>query len=80
MLVWTQYWQRVLPNRSISNRKAFGAAALQFLIINGVSVLLYLSIFYVHLNVLKKAGPHDSVMTSAFQASLEVSNGYPLAM
>lgn len=72
ILVWTQYWHRVLPNRSITNWKAFGTASVQFLIINGISVLLYISVFYVHLNVLKKAGPHDSVMTSAFQASLEV--------
>ena len=33
---------------------------------------LYLYIFYVHLATLTKAGPHDTVMTSAFQASLEV--------
>ncbi|XP_065203314.1 protein O-mannosyltransferase 1 [Planococcus citri] len=83
ILVWTQYWQRVLPNRLISNWKAFGTASIQFLIINGISVLLYLSVFYVHLNVLKKAGPHDSVMTSAFQASLEgglasITKGQPL--
>lgn len=31
-------------------------------------------IFYVHLSQLTKAGPHDSMMTSAFQASLEVSS------
>ena len=36
-----------------------------------VTVLLYLGIFYVHLSVLYKAGTHDSLMTSQFQASLE---------
>lgn len=36
-------------------------------------IILYLSTFYIHLSILYKAGPHDTVMTSAFQASLEVS-------
>lgn len=39
--------------------------------------------FYLHLNILTKAGPHDNVMTSAFQASLEgglasITKGQPL--
>ncbi|XP_073836966.1 protein O-mannosyltransferase rt [Musca autumnalis] len=34
-------------------------------------VAIYLSIFHVHLNTLYKAGPHDAILTSAFQASLE---------
>ena len=38
-----------------------------------VPVAVYLAVFYVHLSVLTKAGPHDNVMTSAFQASLEVT-------
>lgn len=44
---------------------------------------IYLSVFYVHLSILTKAGPHDSVMTSAFQASLEgglasITKGQPI--
>lgn len=35
-------------------------------------VLGYVFIFYIHLSLLTKAGPHDNIMTSAFQASLEV--------
>ncbi|XP_059150933.1 protein O-mannosyl-transferase 1-like [Physella acuta] len=46
-------------------------------------VFFYLCIFYVHLSILSKAGPHDSIMTSAFQASLEgglatLTKGQPL--
>lgn len=37
-----------------------------------VPTCIYLGVFYVHLNTLTKAGPHDNIMTSAFQASLEV--------
>lgn len=46
-------------------------------------VIIYIGIYYVHLAWLTKAGPHDSIMTSAFQASLEnglasITRGQPL--
>lgn len=48
-----------------------------------IAFIVYLGVFYVHLSVLYKAGPHDSIMTSAFQASLEgglasITKGQPL--
>ncbi|XP_013111228.1 protein O-mannosyltransferase 1 isoform X2 [Stomoxys calcitrans] len=43
----------------------------QFIIFCILPIVIYLSIFYIHLNTLYKAGPHDVVLTSAFQASLE---------
>ncbi|KAK7094771.1 protein O-mannosyl-transferase 1-like [Littorina saxatilis] len=48
-----------------------------------VPVGVYLAVFYLHLTLLTKAGPHDNVMTSAFQASLEgglaaLTKGQPL--
>lgn len=50
-----------------------------------IPTLIYLSVFYLHLNLLYKAGPHDSIMTSAFQASLEgglasITKGQPLVV
>lgn len=36
-------------------------------------LIIYSTVFYIHLSILTKAGPHDNIMTSAFQASLEVS-------
>ncbi|KAL3283415.1 hypothetical protein HHI36_006560 [Cryptolaemus montrouzieri] len=56
---------------------------VQFIVMIFVPLFVYLAIFYVHLNVLYKAGPHDSIMTSAFQASLEgglasITKGQPL--
>ncbi|KAM8934830.1 protein O-mannosyl-transferase 1 [Pelodytes ibericus] len=44
---------------------------------------LYLGIFYIHLSVLIRSGPHDHIMSSAFQASLEgglsqITQGQPL--
>ncbi|KAL8621100.1 hypothetical protein ACOMHN_048142 [Nucella lapillus] len=48
-----------------------------------VPVGVYLCVFYAHLSILVKAGPHDNVMTSAFQASLQgglaaLTKGQPL--
>nr|XP_014095230.1 protein O-mannosyltransferase 1 [Bactrocera oleae] len=48
-----------------------------------VPIMLYISIFYIHLQILYRAGPHDSIMTSAFQASLDgglasITKGQPL--
>lgn len=40
-----------------------------------VPVAMYLLFFYVHLMLLYRSGPHDQIMSSAFQASLEVSRG-----
>lgn len=44
---------------------------------------IYVGIYYAHLTWLTRAGPHDSIMTSAFQASLEgglasITQGQPL--
>lgn len=55
----------------------------QALLIVTIPSVIYVSVFYVHLQMLYKAGPHDSIMTSAFQASLEgglasITKGQPL--
>ena len=38
-----------------------------------IPLLVYISVFYLHLRILTNTGPHDDLMTSAFQASLQVS-------
>uniref|UniRef100_A0A7N9AU81 Protein O-mannosyl-transferase 1 n=1 Tax=Mastacembelus armatus TaxID=205130 RepID=A0A7N9AU81_9TELE len=48
-----------------------------------VPVLLYVFWFYIHLRVLNHSGPHDQLMSSAFQASLQgglsrITQGQPL--
>lgn len=48
-----------------------------------VPLVVYVGVFYAHLSMLPNAGPHDSVMTSAFQASLKgglasITRGQPL--
>lgn len=57
----------------------------RILLFLGIPLVVYLSIFYVHLKVLYRAGPHDSIMTSAFQASLDgglasITRGQPLVV
>lgn len=57
----------------------------RILLFLGIPIAVYLSVFYLHLKVLHRAGPHDSVMTSAFQASLDgglasITRGQPLVV
>ena len=55
----------------------------RLLILTVIPFAVYVGVFYAHLTMLPKAGPHDSVMTSAFQASLQgglasITRGQPL--
>ncbi|KAM5331671.1 protein O-mannosyl-transferase 1 isoform 1-T5 [Glossophaga mutica] len=48
-----------------------------------IPVVTYVLFFYVHLTLLCRSGPHDQIMSSAFQASLEgglarITQGQPL--
>ncbi|XP_071634121.1 protein O-mannosyltransferase rt isoform X1 [Temnothorax longispinosus] len=81
-LITHDYWS-LLSRKALSNTILWIHLLLRFIVLIAVFAAVYLSIFYVHLAVLSKAGPHDSVMTSAFQASLEgglasITKGQPL--
>ncbi|KYQ57674.1 Protein O-mannosyltransferase 1 [Trachymyrmex zeteki] len=81
-LIAHDYWS-LLSRKILSNTILWIHLLLRFVVLIAVIAAVYLSIFYVHLAVLSKAGPHDSVMTSAFQASLEgglasITKGQPL--
>lgn len=76
--LWKMLGDRINSNFEIGIQFIF--RAIIFFI---VPVIVYLTIFRIHLAVLSKAGPHDSAMTSAFQASLEgglasITKGQPL--
>ncbi|XP_001847722.2 protein O-mannosyltransferase 1 [Culex quinquefasciatus] len=76
--IWMQ-----LPDRTQSNFYLALKVIVKIGLFVAVSTGVYVGCFYVHLNTLHKAGPHDSVMTSAFQASLEgglasITKGQPL--
>lgn len=76
-----QIWQRIgQPGSGL--RLAF-SALWRLLILIIIPLAVYVGVFYAHLTMLPKAGPHDSVMTSAFQASLQgglasITRGQPL--
>nr|CAD7394767.1 unnamed protein product [Timema cristinae] len=81
-LIGQDYW-RLLGNKHMKNFSMFCHLLARAMVMLTVSASIYLGIFYIHLTILSQAGPHDSVMTSAFQASLEgglasITRGQPL--
>lgn len=75
-------WCR-LPNPKIRNVHLWLEAVVYLVNFVIWPFLIYLLVFYVHLSHLTKAGPHDNILTSAFQASLEgglasITRGQPL--
>lgn len=52
--------------------RVFLQVLARFLSLVVLPVFLYLGFFYIHLSLLHRSGPHDQLMSSAFQASLEV--------
>jgi dolichyl-phosphate-mannose-protein mannosyltransferase len=82
-LLITRHLWRELRDRNVSNIILTLKSLVKGLILIVVPIVIYVTIFYIHLNILYRAGPHDSVMTSAFQASLEgglasITHGQPL--
>ncbi|BES92858.1 dolichyl-phosphate-mannose-protein mannosyltransferase activity [Nesidiocoris tenuis] len=83
MIVWRDFWFYLLPNKQITNQRLVLHALLLGATSMLIPLLVYVSVFHIHLSILSKAGPHDSIMTSAFQASLEgglasITKGQPL--
>ncbi|KAI5613243.1 protein O-mannosyl-transferase 1, partial [Silurus asotus] len=63
--------------------KVFLQVVARFLSLVVLPIFLYLGFFYIHLSLLHRSGPHDQLMSSAFQASLEgglarITQGQPL--
>ncbi|KAG5867864.1 hypothetical protein JTB14_000949 [Gonioctena quinquepunctata] len=82
VLLLRDFW-KILASPKLSDSALLLRFFIQSTAALMTAVLVYLGVFYVHLNVLYKAGPHDSIMTSAFQASLEgglasITKGQPL--
>lgn len=82
VLVLYDFWW-IIPDQSIKIMKLVAESAIYVITFIFIPVIIYLSVFYIHLSWLTKAGPHDNVLTSAFQASLEgglasITRGQPL--
>lgn len=71
-----QYIWELLPTKALTNFQIGCQCLIRWCIFIGVSVGVYLTIFYVHLMILNKAGPHDSIMTSAFQVLSNCGNNF----
>ncbi|KPJ12713.1 Protein O-mannosyltransferase 1 [Papilio machaon] len=81
LFVGRQMWQRIGYTES-TLRLALSIIWRSFVLVT-LPLIVYIGVFYAHLAMLPKAGPHDSVMTSAFQASLQgglasITKGQPL--
>lgn len=81
-LIAYDYWN-LIPRKNLSNTILYIHLLIRVCVILSVICAVYLTVFYMHLTILSKAGPHDSVMTSAFQANLDgglasITKGQPL--
>ncbi|XP_037952918.1 protein O-mannosyltransferase 1-like [Teleopsis dalmanni] len=77
------YLWNLLYDATITNVQLILQTLSRIVLFVFVPICIYIFIFYIHLHTLHKAGPHDSVMTSAFQASLDgglasITRGQPL--
>ena len=70
-LLLRDYWTRRLGNKSVSTWQIIVEFGTETTLLITIPLAVYIGFFYIHLNILTKAGNHDSLMTSAFQASLE---------
>ncbi|KAI2664416.1 Protein O-mannosyl-transferase 1 [Labeo rohita] len=75
-------WQ-LIGDRTLSHGKVVVQVLVRFLALVVLPVIMYLGFFYIHLTLLYRSGPHDQMMSSAFQASLEgglarITQGQPL--
>ncbi|XP_076784601.1 protein O-mannosyl-transferase 1 isoform X2 [Arvicanthis niloticus] len=73
----------LIGDQTLSNMRVLGHLLARIVALLIVPVFLYLLFFYVHLMLLYRSGPHDQIMSSAFQASLEgglarITQGQPL--
>jgi len=69
-LLAQDYW-RLLPRKDFTDRQLVGDLVTRVSVLLAIPSLLYLGLFSIHFSILSKAGTHDSLMTSQFQASLE---------
>ncbi|XP_006892500.1 PREDICTED: protein O-mannosyl-transferase 1 isoform X2 [Elephantulus edwardii] len=73
----------LIGDQTLSNVCVLGHLLARAVALLVIPILTYLLFFYVHLILLCRSGPHDQIMSSAFQASLEgglarITRGQPL--
>lgn len=81
-IIFYDFWI-TLPNKDIPSKLFYLQSLYLLLALIFWPLVIYFAVFYVHLSILVNAGPHDNIMTSAFQASLNgglasIIKGQPL--
>ncbi|XP_038054407.1 protein O-mannosyl-transferase 1-like [Patiria miniata] len=84
LIVVYDFWQ-LIGVKTLSLKTLLCHFLARLSLLNIFPLLMYIGIFWIHLSVLSKAGPHDNQMTSAFSASLEgglslITKGQPLSV
>jgi len=82
-IIGYDYWEKILGDLSLSKMRVIVHGIARAVTLLLVPLTVYMGVFYIHLNVLVNAGPHDNAMSSNFQASLEgglssILRGQPL--
>ncbi|ELU05738.1 hypothetical protein CAPTEDRAFT_156082 [Capitella teleta] len=82
ILITRDFW-RMLPLSTYTQGILWQHFFSRLLFLVVIPSSLYLAVFYLHLGLLNKAGPHDDIMSSAFQSSLQgglssITKGQPL--
>lgn len=71
-IVCQQFWKH-LTDTTLANMWIVIRGVSRCLVFGLIPFFIYVSIFWIHLALLHRAGPHDMVMTSAFQV-MYISN------
>lgn len=66
-LIGCRHLWKELSDKTISDIRMAFHILFRIIVFTTIPLSIYVGLFYVHFNVLNKAGPHDSIMTSAFQ-------------
>lgn len=66
-LIGCRHLWKQLSDKNISDIRMTLHIMFRIIVFTTVPLCIYVGLFYAHFSVLNKAGPHDSIMTSAFQ-------------
>ena len=71
LLLARDFWRLRLRDLHLPGWRLLAEAATLCAVLSLFPAAIYVGCFRAHLSMLSRAGAHDSLMTSAFQASLE---------
>lgn len=66
-LIGCRHLWKKLSDKTISDIRMTLHILFRLFVFITIPLCIYIGLFYAHFSVLNKAGPHDSIMTSAFQ-------------